>query len=154
MQRLLSSFGLRKKSNRPICTFCRKVLNEVRTDFQTTFYARRSHMQIGQYESCIEACNECAVACNYCASSCLQEDNVKIMARCISLDLDCAAICRLAADAMARQSECASDICELCADICDACGEECEKHDMEHCVNCAAACRKCADECRNMAQMR
>lgn len=102
-------------------------------------------------QPCIDACNECAVACDHCASACLQEDDVKRMARCIALDIDCAAICRTAAGFMSRGSELAPAICAACADVCDACAEECERHDTDHCRECAAACRKCADECRRMA---
>lgn len=50
-----------------------------------------------QFRSCIEACHACAVACDNCAVSCLQEEDVKMMARCIALDMDCAQICRMAA---------------------------------------------------------
>jgi hypothetical protein len=49
------------------------------------------------YQSCIDACHDCAVACDHCAASCLKEDDVKSMAQCIALDIDCAEICRLAA---------------------------------------------------------
>jgi hypothetical protein len=105
-----------------------------------------------QYASCIEACDQCAAACNHCSTACLQEDDVKMMARCIALDLDCADICRLASAAMARGSEQAQAICALCADICEACGDECSKHAMDHCQACAEACRRCAQECRRMAQ--
>lgn len=105
-----------------------------------------------QYQSCIEACNECADTCDHCAVACLQEQDVKMMARCIALDMDCAQICRLAASTMARGSEFASAVCQLCAEICDACGDECAKHtQMQHCQECAQACRRCADECRRMA---
>ena len=62
--------------------------------------------------ACIEACNECAIACNHCAMACLKEDNVKMMARCIALDMDCAAICQLAAATIARGSEHTKEICE------------------------------------------
>lgn len=105
-----------------------------------------------QFNPCIKACNDCAIACGHCAASCLKEPDVKSMARCIALDIDCAEICRLAADYMARGSELAGDVCKLCADICDACGEECERHgSMDHCRQCAEACRRCAEECRRMA---
>lgn len=104
-----------------------------------------------QFASCIEACNDCADACDHCAAACLQEDNVKIMTRCIALDIDCAQICRLAASTMARGSEFAYQLCALCADLCEACGAECAKHAMDHCQECAAACRRCAQECRAMA---
>lgn len=105
-----------------------------------------------QYRSCIEACNLCADACNHCATACLQEADVKAMARCIALDIDCAAICHLAAGYMARDSEHAQAVCALCADVCEACGEECAKHPMDHCRECADACRRCADECRRMSK--
>ena len=104
-----------------------------------------------QFQSCIEACHACAVACDHCAVSCLQEDNPKAMARCIALDIDCAAICRLAAGYMARGSEMAALICQTCAEICEACGDECAQHQMGHCQECAQACRRCAEECRRMA---
>ena len=58
-----------------------------------------------KYASCIEACNACADACDFCAASCLQEEDVKAMARCIAMDMDCAQICRLAVSYMARGSE-------------------------------------------------
>lgn len=104
-----------------------------------------------QFQSCIEACNACAVACEHCAASCLQENDVKMMARCIALDMDCAGICRLAAAYMSRGSEFAGALCEACAEVCEACGAECGRHDMQHCKDCAKACRRCAEECRRMA---
>lgn len=107
-------------------------------------------MQNQQFQSCIEACNNCANACDMCAAACLQEQDVKRMARCIALDVDCAELCRVAAGMMSRGSESASAICQACADLCDMCGEECGKHPMQHCQACAAACRRCADECRRM----
>lgn len=100
---------------------------------------------------CIDTCDACAAACDHCAASCLGEKDVKAMARCIQLDMDCAAICRLASSYLARDSELAGMICETCAEVCDECARECERHGMEHCKQCAAACRRCAEECRRMA---
>jgi hypothetical protein len=104
-----------------------------------------------QNQSCIEACNECADLCDHCARACLNEGNATEMARCIALDIDCAAICRLAASYMARGSDFAMELCQVCAEVCEACGEECAKHSPGHCKECAEACRKCAEECRSMA---
>ena len=105
-----------------------------------------------QYAACIEACNACADACDHCAVACLHEPDPKPMARCVELDIDCAAICRLASAYMARDSELSAAICAFCADVCETCGEECARHDkMEHCRACAEACRRCAEECRKMA---
>jgi len=101
-------------------------------------------------QSCIDACNACADACDTCSTACLQEDDVKMMAHCIALDMDCAQICRLAAALMARGSEFAAALCAVCAQVCQACADECAKHQAQHCQDCAAACRRCADECRRM----
>src|SRR2546423_145237 len=103
-----------------------------------------------QHQSCIEACLQCASACNYCASSCLREADVSAMARCVQLDMECAAICYASAQLMSLGSEQTMMLCTLCADLCDACGAECEKHNNEHCRSCALACRTCAEECRKM----
>lgn len=103
------------------------------------------------FKSCIAACYACAVACDHCAAACLREPDPKAMARCIALDIDCAALCRLAAGYMARGSELAARICALCAQVCEACGEECAKHAMAHCQECAQACKRCAEECRRMS---
>ncbi|MGE4239521.1 four-helix bundle copper-binding protein [Ramlibacter sp.] len=102
-------------------------------------------------QACLEACDACATACDHCAGACLQEPDMQMMARCIALDIDCAAICRLAAGYMARDSAFAKHICRQCAEICQACGDECAKHSMDHCRACAEACHRCAQECRGMA---
>ena len=109
-------------------------------------------MTESRYTDCIAACNECADSCDFCATACLAENDPKPMARCVALDMDCAAICRTAAGFMARGSENAAALCATCAEICDACGAECGKHDMDHCKACAEACRRCAEECRRMSQ--
>jgi|SRR6478672_9104996 len=96
------------------------------------------------YKSCITACLKCASLCNHCASSCLQEEDVKMMARCIQLDMECAALCYAAAQVMSIGGTKAKDLCRLCAEACKACAEECGKHDDEH-------CKECADECSKMA---
>ena len=79
--------------------------------------------------------------------------DVKTMAKCIAMDVDCGQICALAAAFMARGSDHAQAICAVCADICQACGDECARHDMAHCQECAKACHACAKSCRSMAAM-
>ena len=98
-----------------------------------------------------DACNQCADACDHCSTACLKEPDVKTMTKCIALDMDCAAICRLAAGFMARDSTFARQVFKLCAEVCQACGEECGKHQTDHCQMCAKACLRCAEECRKMA---
>ena len=106
------------------------------------------------FKSCIDACNQCALDCDHCAAACLKDQDVASMARCIQLDVDCAEICRLAVAYMARGSEFAADICEVCATVSDACAQECARHQAEHCQECAKACRRCAQECRQIASQR
>ncbi len=99
----------------------------------------------------IAALNNCAAECNHCATACLDEQDVKMLARCIKLDIDCADICSLTAALIARGSEHGSHLLKECAEVCNACADECEKHaamGMEHCRACAEACRTCADACR------
>lgn len=103
-----------------------------------------------RYRPCIDACLACVQACNDCAASCLREADPKAMAACIALDMDCADICQLAVAMMARQSEHAPALCELCAEVCEACALECGRHIMTHCLDCALACKRCAQECRKM----
>src|SRR3546814_10011933 len=79
------------------------------------------------YQSCIQACSNCALVCETCAASCLREDDVKMMARCIELDRDCADMCAIAAVLMTRDSAYAKAFCKLCAQVCRACAEECGK---------------------------
>jgi hypothetical protein len=75
-----------------------------------------------------------------------------MMAKCIQLDMECAAVCYAAAQLMSLGSGYAKDICQQCAEICNACGNECGKHShMEHCRECMEACKACAEECHKMA---
>ncbi|MCA8833321.1 four-helix bundle copper-binding protein [Hymenobacter pini] len=103
-----------------------------------------------QHQSLLDALNACIASCEHCATACLNEQNVQMMARCISLDRDCADICALTARLLARGSEHAQHLLRECAEICKACGDECEKHaaHMEHCRECAEACRRCEEACR------
>ena len=102
----------------------------------------------------MDALYNCAGECNHCATACLDEQDVKMLARCIKLDIDCADICLLSASNVARDSEHAHHLLKECAEICEACAEECEKHakhGMEHCRVCAEACRRSAEECMQLA---
>ena len=102
-------------------------------------------------DACMNACNACASACLQCATACLQEADPKTMAHCIALDLECAGVCRLAAESVARGGEHKQAICALCEDVCRSCSTECVKHKMGHCQHCAEVCTHCADACRAMA---
>lgn len=106
---------------------------------------------LNRYLDCIAACNACAVSCQHCAASCLQEPDVKAMARCIALDMDCAQLCQVSVALMAGASEFAPQLCKVCAQACRVCADECGRHDMDHCQQCAEACHRCADACEQVA---
>lgn len=100
-----------------------------------------------QNSEILKALAECAASCNYCSTACLEEADVKMMAACIKLDIDCAQICQITAAFIARDSDHAQHLINECAEICRKCADECGKHDNTHCRECAEACRKCAEAC-------
>ena len=95
-------------------------------------------------QSQLDALNACVAACEHCSTACLQEADVQMMARCISLTRDCADVCALAARLVARGSEHAALLLKACAEVCRACAGECARHEHRHCQECAEACRRCA----------
>ena len=108
-------------------------------------------MSLHQHHQLIMVLNNCVTECNHCATACLDEQDVKMLAKCIKLDIDCADICNLTASLLARGSEHGHHLLQECTEVCNACAEECDKHaemGMEHCRACAEACRACADACR------
>ena len=105
-----------------------------------------------EHKSLLNALYNCISECNHCLSACLDEDDVKMMANCIRLDMVCAEICTLTASLIARGSEHGAHLLAECAEVCKACADECQKHaDMgiEHCRTCAEACRECAQLCED-----
>lgn len=101
-------------------------------------------------EKLLNALNNCIAACNHCTTACLDEQNVQMLANCIKLDIDCAAICTLLASLVARGSVHANHLLKECEEVCNACATECEKHAMhhDHCKACAEACKACAEACK------
>lgn len=105
-----------------------------------------------QNKKLLDELHRCALECSHCATACLDEENVKMMARCIRLDVDCAELCRLVSAFFARGSEHAKHLLAECAELCEDCASECERHaHMEHCARCAEACRACAEACKAAA---
>ena len=67
-------------------------------------------------QACIDACNDCATACGSCFAHMVGTESKNACPACC---MECAAHCRLCADAGARHSRFAKQICTLCADVCD-----------------------------------
>lgn len=101
---------------------------------------------------CMDSCMECSKVCMQMVMHCLEKGGKHAEPSHIRLLLDCAEICKLSASFMARNSDYAHQLCELCAEICEQCAESCEAmEDDEDMASCAETCRKCAEDCRAMA---
>lgn len=70
---------------------------------------------------------------------------------CVQATLDCAAICRLVAQLIARDSRFAREMYLVCARVCEVTAAECERHAADHCHVSADICRSCAEQCRRIA---
>lgn len=105
---------------------------------------------------CIQTCFDCAQSCVSCADACLGEENVKMLARCIRLNQDCANVCEATGKILSRQTAfepaMARAILQACMTACKLCGDECSKHAQqhEHCRMCADACRRCEQACTRL----
>ena len=104
------------------------------------------HRENEKHKALIKTLLDCAMACENCAAACLTESHSG-MNKCVSMDIDCADICFLAAKLLERNSAIAHEFLLICEKACRMCAEECSKHDHEHCKKCAAACNECAEAC-------
>ena len=106
--------------------------------------------------ACVKACYACADSCTMCADACLAEDQVERLRRCIRTDLDCAAICAVTGEIVARLTEPDTGLLraqlQACATACRVCAEDCEQHAgmHEHCQLCAQSCRACEQACNDL----
>ena len=97
--------------------------------------------------ACLSACQAALQACQECAASDVQENDAKMMASCVLINLDCADMCEATIKALSRRSRHHGDFCALCEHLCRACAAECGKHDTDHCRRCKDACLRCAAAC-------
>ena len=102
-------------------------------------------------EELIRTLYDCAAHCNHCADACLDEQDIRMMVKCIRLDRICGSTCTATAQALSVNSLDVTGLVSFCAEICDKCGQECGRHKEEHCQKCAEACKRCAEACRNYA---
>jgi hypothetical protein len=80
---------------------------------------------------------------------CLESGGKHVEPTHFRLMINCAEICRTAADFMLSNSNLHARICAACAEVCDACAQSCEQvGEMDECIQ---ACRRCADSCRKMS---
>lgn len=101
----------------------------------------------------LDLLNKCAIECSHCAMACLEEEDVKMLAPCVRINLDCAEICRVLATLLSRGSVHGNHLLNECAEVCTKCADECSMHtQMEHCKVCAAICRECSSACTEMKE--
>jgi|DewCreStandDraft_5_1066085.scaffolds.fasta_scaffold01212_25 hypothetical protein len=106
------------------------------------------------------ALRRCIIDCLGCYSTCLETVTYSLQvggqhaepAR-ICLLLDCADICRTAAEFMLRNSDLHQRVCAICAEVCEQCAESCAQLGSHPQMRlCADICARCAESCRQMAQ--
>lgn len=101
-------------------------------------------------QKCIDLCLDCYQTCFSTAMShCLPAGGKHVEGRHLGLMLNCAELCRTAAEFMMSDSPLHARVCAACAEVCEACAQSCAQvGGMDECVQ---ACRDCAENCREMA---
>lgn len=103
--------------------------------------------------SCAKACSDCQRACDMCSAHCLalMTEGKSQHAKTMQLCNDCAALCAVSAQIVARHGPLLNVICAACADACNQCAKACEaQKDDAHMKHCAEQCRICEKACRTM----
>lgn len=101
-----------------------------------------------EHAAALEALLDCAAHCRLCADACLSEDDVASMVGCIRSDLDCATICSAAAEVIARPGSSGAPWRQL-LEVCIAMCESCAEECGAHDH---AHCQECAEACRRCAE--
>ena len=111
-----------------------------------------SEHRLHQMQQCIRNCLECHRVCTVTIAHVLHGGHSDDEAPHLVALLDCAQMCLLHADFMARNSPHQSHVAKECAEICTACAVLCEAHpDPDGQMKaCAQTCRECAESCATM----
>jgi hypothetical protein len=118
----------------------------------TTMEGHHHHME-AEMQRCIQICQDCHTSCIQLISHCLAAGGRHAAPAHIRLLMDCAQLCTVTADFMARTSVFHDRTCTLCAELCRRCAESCEQIAGEDQLvkQCAELCRRCAESCERMA---
>jgi hypothetical protein len=107
--------------------------------------ARPTGTEHGQHVDVLLAC---AKTCNETFAYCIQEGGQHVKAEHLQTMVDCAQVCSLGADLMARGSPLSHNYMELCATACKNCEESCEEFEGDSTMQmCADVCRECYEAC-------
>lgn len=115
--------------------------------------ASDGHHMMDDMTRCIQLCQDCHALCIQMIGHCLKLGGRHAAPDHIRLLMDCAQICTVTADYMARGSSFHDRTCVLCSEICRLCAESCEqlRRDDQLIKQCADMCRRCAESCERMA---
>lgn len=105
-----------------------------------------------QIEDCMVKLLRCHNIClGMAMTHCLEKGGEHARPQHLRLMLDCADICAVTADFLARKSQFHTQSCAFCADICDTCAADCAQiGQMEESEE---ACRAAAEACRIAARL-
>jgi hypothetical protein len=112
-----------------------------------------AHAHKEMFDRCAKACNDCQRICDACAAHCAhliakgKMEHMKTLRTC----QDCAGICAMAAQIVARRGPFSDITCRCCAEACARCGKACAEHSGDQMMRaCAEECRRCEEACRDM----
>ena len=96
----------------------------------------------------IESCVDCAAVCRICADACLSEDQVAAMVRCIKLNLQCEVVCQASAEVLIQSGSLGSEAHEHQLRACITVMESCAKECAKH-ASMHEHCQICEKSCRS-----
>lgn len=104
-------------------------------------------------QRCIQLCQDCHARCIQLIDHCVTVGGRLATPAHLRLLMDCAQLCTVTADFMARASSFHDRTCTLCAELCRRCAESCEQvaGNDQLVKQCAELCRRCAESCDRMA---
>lgn len=111
------------------------------------------HPMSDEMRRCIQLCQDCHAICIQMIGHCLRIGGRHAAPDHIRLLMDCAQICTISADYMARESSFHDRTCIVCSEICRRCAESCGliAGDNQLMRQCAELCRRCSESCERMA---
>ncbi len=105
------------------------------------------------HEALVKTIQNCEATCEHMTAHLKKLRDFGMRTKQATLLRDCADICGLTANFIARGSMYAKNTAALCACICEICGQECARFPDQMSQNCAQVCLHCARECRAFAGM-
>ena len=111
------------------------------------------HAMGEEMQRCIQLCQDCHALCIQLIDHCLTVGGRFAAPAHIRILMDCAQLCTVTADFMARASSFHDRTCTLCAELCRRCAESCDQvaGNDQLIKQCAELCRRCAESCDRMA---